>query len=360
MKLTISTLTPIHIGSGGKYSAAEFLIKGNQLYRIDINKLFGMLDEKSKEDFIIQLEEPYFQLGSFLKGKNIEISKIKLYSCNLKAGFPAEINEHVKTNGGAFIPGSSIKGSIRTAILYNLIEEKDVYRISKIFDLKYWQRDKEIQKFIDNFFSGKAKEQSSYSSFLRFLQITDTDTINNVSVYSIKVANVERGGMTWYKRRGREVTLFNETIDTNENLGVEISEHYNPNIYKDLKLGEKERLINLDKIREYIYNFSADLIEHELEFAEKYHMFLLKNFYEQLKSKNTKGSPVLRLGHGSGYLATTIGLKLKRYPNVFEKVRRSLRGKSYPYEFPKTRKIVIENGKPAYPLGWVKLRLRNE
>ncbi len=356
MKLIISTLTPIHIGSGGKYSAAEFLIKGNQLYRVDINKLFGMLDERSKEDFIIQLEEPYFQLGSFLRGKNIEISRIKRYSCNLKAGYPAEINEHVKTNGGAFIPGSSIKGSIRTAILYNLIEKKDIDRISKMLDLKYWQRDREVQKFIDNFFSGKTKELSSYSSFLRFLQITDTNTISNVSVYSIKVANVERGGgVTWYKRRGREVTLFNETIDVNENLGVEISEHYNPNIYKDLRLGEKERLINLDKIIEDVYIFSADLIEHELEFAEKYHMDFLKNFYEQLKSKNTKDSPLLRLGHGSGYLATTIGLKLKRYPNVFEKVRRSLRGKSYPYEFPKTRKIVFENGKPSYPLGWVKI-----
>lgn len=360
MEISLTTITPIHIGSGRKYSATEFLVKGKELYKVDINKVFLKLDEKTRAEFVTRLEDPNFQLGSFLQGMNIPLSEIKLYSCNLKTdlktGLPNEINEYIKTHGGAFIPGSSIKGSIRTAILYNLIDEKDIYKIDRIFDLGYRQRDRdrEIQTFIDGFFVGETNRQpSSYSSFLRFLQITDTETTNNLSVYSIKALRCERRGWSWYKRHGRDVTLFSEVIDAGKNLRAEVSEHYDPDIYKKLGLRKKERYIDMANIKEFIYNFSADLIEHEIEFSEKYHIDFLSDFYKQVKSKNTKDSPLLKLGHGSGFLATTIGLKLKKHPQVFEKVRKGLRGKSYPYEFPKTRKIVVEENTP---LGWVKLK----
>ncbi len=62
----------------------------------------------------------------------------------------------------------------------------------------------------------------------------------------------------------------------------------------------------------------------------------------------------MKLGQGSGFMAMTIGLKLKKMPEVLEKVKRSLRGKTYPYEFPKTRKIIVEL---MLPLGWVQLRI---
>ncbi len=354
MKLTITTMTPLHIGSGEKYSAAEFLIKGNDLHRVDIGKVFMNLDEKRKEDLIIRLEDRNFMLGSFLK--DIPIPGIKRYSSKLKTGMPNEINEHVKTNGGVFIPGSSIKGSIRTSILYNLVDEKSIHKIGRIFDSKrYWQRDWDVQNLIDRFFAGDARCSSSNSSFLRFLQVTDTNPINNMSIYSIKALKGGRNGWTWYKRYGRDVTLFSETIDAGKNLNSEITVDYKPDVYKDLKLGEKERLIDIDKIKEFIYNFSADLIEYEINFAERYDIDFLKSFYRRIESENEEDSPLLKLGHGSGFLATTIGLKLKKYPNIFNKVRTSLRGKSYPYEFPKTRKIVVEEKTPP---GWIKLRTK--
>lgn len=358
MRLILSTLTPVHIGSGTSYSPSEFLITDKKLHRVDINKLFTILDEKSREELITHLEDPFFQLGSFLKDKNVQISDIKLYSCDLRSGLPNEVNEHIKTNGKAFIPGSTIKGSIRTAILYNLFEEKDVYKISKILELKYWKRTREIQNLIDGYFSGSDRS-SSYTSFMRFIQISDTNTIKEVSINAINVLEAEKSGWTWYKRRNRNVILFNETIDEKKEFNFEMKENYEPTIYKDLRLGKKEEVIDLNKIMELIYNFSSDLIKHEMEFSKKYNIEFLSDFYRRLKSENSIKSPVLRLGQGSGYLSTTIGLKLKKYPHIFEKVRKSTRGKSYPYEFPKSRKIVVENGKPIHSLGWVKLRGEN-
>jgi len=42
-------------------------------------------------------------------------------------------------------------------------------------------------------------------------------------------------------------------------------------------------------------------------------------------------------------------------------LRRKFRlGKARVPEFPKTRRIVFEDEKPKYPLGWIKLKVKNE
>jgi CRISPR type III-A-associated RAMP protein Csm5 len=350
MSLKLSTLTPIHIGNGTNYTSAEFVVRGDEIIRIDMNKIFTLLDEKNQERFIQELEQPHAQMEHFIK--DIPLSEIKVYSVRLEGGIPIEIQEQIKTGRKAYIPGSSIKGAIRTAILYSQITERNIEKLSRIFDMKYWQREGELQRFVDGFLSGAGI--SSYSSLLKFLQVSDTELASDVCVYTVKSLKSERNGWTWYKRRGREVVTFYETIDAGEKLGCEFMTNYDTDIYRDLKLGEKERYINIVEIKRCIYEFSRDLIEHEIGFAEKYDINFLRDFYADLRAKNEEDAPVMKLGQGSGFMAMTIGLKLKKKLEVLEKVKKSLRGKTYPYEFPKTRKIIVEQ---KLPLGWVQLHV---
>lgn len=350
MSLKLSTLTPIHIGNGKNYTGAEFVVRGDKIIRIDMNKIFPLLDEKNQERFIQELEQPHAQMEHFIK--DIPLSEIKVYSARLEGGVPVEIQEQIKTGGRAYIPGSSIKGAMRTALLYNQINDRNIGKLSKIFDMKYWQREREIQRFVDGFLSGAGIP--SYSCFLKFLQVSDTELAPNISVYTVKSLKSERNGWTWYKRRGREVDTFHEMIDAGEKLGCSLQTNYDANLYEDLKLEEKERYIDIVEIKRCIYEFSRDLIEHELEFAAKYQINFLRDFYADMRAKNEEDAPIMKLGQGSGFMATTIGLKLKKKPEVLEKVKRSLRGKTYPYEFPKTRKIIVEQ---KLPLGWVQLHV---
>jgi CRISPR/Cas system CSM-associated protein Csm5 (group 7 of RAMP superfamily) len=39
-KIILETLSPVHIGSGDKYSSSDFLIKSNEIVRYDLNKLY--------------------------------------------------------------------------------------------------------------------------------------------------------------------------------------------------------------------------------------------------------------------------------------------------------------------------------
>ena len=350
MNLKISAVTPIHIGNGERYTSAEFVVRGDKIIRIDTNKIFTLLNEKNQEKFIQELEVPHFQVENFIKG--IPLSETKIYSARLKGGIPTEIQEQIKTSRRAYIPGSSIKGAIRTAILYNQINDRNIEKISRIFDMKYWQREGELQRFVDGFLSGAGNP--SYSSLLKFLQVSDTELASDVCVHAVKSLKGERDGWTWFKRGGKEVVTFHETIDAGGELECEFRINYDENIYRDLKLGEKGKYIDIGELKRCIHEFSHDLIEHEIEFAEKYHIDFLSEFYAELRDKNEEDEPVMKLGQGSGFMATTIGLKLKERPEILEKVKMSLRGKTYPYEFPKTRKIIVEE---KSPLGWVKIKM---
>ncbi len=352
-KLILETLSPVHIGSGERYSSSEFVIKGNDILRLDINRIFALLKPKDKDVFVDYLEDPGFRLEDFLKGKDIPISEARLYSLKHTAGVPNEIIEHIKTDFKGYIPGSSLKGAIKTAILSAFIGEREVNEIGRIFSISNPRnRNRETEGFIKRFFSTGGGRKSSYSDFMRFVQISDFIPVQNLHVYSVQSLEAEGSSWIWYRRNGRVVQSYLETISAGERLEGEIHLTYKEKMYKSLGLEGKSDILDLNELKRLVNRFSANIIDHEIAFSQRYKIDFLLSFHENLKRMNKEDSPVIKLGQGAGYLATTIGLELKRNPAVFEEVRKSLRGKSYSFEFPKTRKIMVEE---KMPLGWCRL-----
>jgi len=348
-KLILETLSPIHIGSGEKYSSSEFFYNSNRIFRLDINKIYSILDQKDKDIFLDYLENPNFRLGDFLKGKDISISELKLYSLKYNGSALYEITEHIKTSFNGYVPGSSLKGAIRTAIFIAFMGDNEVKKIGEIFKIKdFKKRNDKVKYFIDKFLSSGGKN-SSYSDLMRFVQISDFIPVKDLCVYNIQSLEAEGNKWKWYKRNGRVVQTYLETIMAGERLEGDINFTYNKQMHKSLGLKYKSDIIDIIEIKRLIHSFSNAIINHEIAFSERYEIDFLLEFYKKLKNINTEDSPVIKLGQGSGYLATTIGLELKKNPDVFEEVRKSLRGRSYSFEFPKTRRIVMEEKKP---LGW--------
>ena len=351
-KLILETLSPIHIGSGEKYSSSEFFIKSNRIFRLDTNKIYSNLNQKDKDIFLDYLENPKFRLGDFLKGKDISISELKLYSLKHNGSAPYEITEHIKTGFNGFVPGSSLKGAIRTAIFIAFMGDNEVKKIGEIFNIQnFRQRNNEIKDFVDKFLSSGGNK-SSYSDLMRFVQISDFIPVKDLCVYNIQSLEAEGDKWKWYRRNGRIVQTYLETIMAGERLEGDIHFTYNEQMHKSLGLRGKEDIIDIIEIKRLIKSFSNAIINHEIGFCKRYKIDFLLEFYEKLKKINTEDSPVIKLGQGSGYLATTIGLALKKNHDVFEEVRKSLRGRSYSFEFPKTRRIVMEE---KMPLGWCRI-----
>ena len=132
-RIIIKTITPIFIGQNqandlSPYS--DFVQKGNEIIYIDERKfenaLFskeGLIDKyvnSVRQKIDKSRTQSYFNLGSFINNNLGEIenfAKIKLpVDQDIKH---QKIKRFTNTSGRPYIPGSTIKGAIRTAIIYN-------------------------------------------------------------------------------------------------------------------------------------------------------------------------------------------------------------------------------------------------
>lgn len=371
MKCDIKVLSPVHIGSGEKYTASEYVNskaktnKGNILNiikRMDVSKYFLSLEDNGKDEFLRDLSNPDFNLKDF--DSKIPNVYMKYHSINKskKEIAPAqEISEAIKTLNELYIPGSSIKGAIRSAILYHELDDDMISEISRNVIKKGRVNKGGYTNFMNKMFTSRKAPTPAQGDIMKFLQVSDSTTIKSPTIFDVAtvMASFKWGHNEFYSRnkRTREPTLsFLETIARGSKLSFDINNHYDYDVFKRLGLDSKKHLIDLDNIKKSIFIFSKSLIRHEIEFAEDYNVSYLLKFYKKLEKQNTIESPVLKIGAGSGFLSTTVGLKIKKYDeNLFDKIRGTCRGKNYDYCFPKSRKITQVGG---MPLGWVQLSFK--
>lgn len=365
-------LSPVHIGSGERYTASEYVKskaktkKGNILNiikRINVSDYFISLDDSKKDDFLRDLSSSNFNLKDFDKKISNSFMKYRCINRSKKDIVPTqEITEAIKTLDQAYIPGSSIKGAIKSAILFYRIDDNSIRDISQNVLRNNGRVDnREYTKFMNRIFTSNKAPTPAQGDIMKFLQVSDSSTIKVPTIYDVAtvMASFKKGSSEFYSRNKRthEATLsFLETIDKPNKLSFEIKNNYDYDVFKRLGLDNKKELIDISNIKKSIFAFSKSLINHELEFVEDYNIDYLYKFYSKLEKDNTMDTPVMRIGAGSGFLSTTIGLKIKEYDSfLFDKVRDGTRGKTYDYEFPKSRKITQVGGKP---LGWVKLSFK--
>ena len=265
--------------------------------------------------------------------KNLYFNFLKnsLYECNLCYGNDIEdkynigcIKENIKTKNESYIPGSSIKGAIRNSILYsklNLINTKN----------------DDVNKIINN-------QNKKLDSFMRNLNFTDTfNGIKEPAIYGVESFGTKRNTFT-----------FLETIDKGSILKFKYYNSANPN------LDRKTSNYDIDDIFKCVYDFSMDLFDEEINFAEKNGLYALEDFYNNIYKLNSIDKPFIRLGQGSGVLAVSQMLNIKnsrKSLNDFTKFRNDNGiGKFYNYDFPKTKKLIVNSD---MPLGWVQLSKDN-
>ena len=367
MKCNIKVISPVHIGSGESYGASEYLpviIKNKSgkkiktFKRINVSDYYISLDESKRDEFIDNLSSPNFNLKDF--DTKIPNDFRKYLAINKCSENPKnqDIEETIKSLNKAYIPGSSIKGAIKTAILYNLFDFDDTDKIARFINKKPWDFNREYNKFMDSFFASNVRGPSAQKDVMKFLQVSDTNDAKQIGIYdiySIMAAEFHgRKSNVAYRRNksSKQATIsYFETVDAGNNLEFTINNLYSPQVHSELRLGDKVDLIDIKNIKKSIYALSKDYIDNELEFSDEYGMDSLNKFYKQISKLNNPDSPLLKVGAGSGFLATTMALKIKEYDSgLYETIRKQKRG--YEYSFPKSRKVTKIGGKP---LGWIKL-----
>lgn len=370
----IKILTPIHIGTGEKLGKLDLVFTENKLFVIDINKVIEKV--KNSPSALKEFENPNFNIKNFLGDQGINYSDVAKYEIltNLKPN-RSEIFEFIKTGlGNPIIPGSSIKGAIRTVFLWHLVKEYPEIVKEKLQEII---KDNKMKKErADDIIDKQLFGENPNYNFMRVLQISDAKfKILDLSVEEVKILDKKNNGTYgWWRYKASIkdnpkfatstfIEVLKEGAFSEFNIKIEEFLLQQP-IVESLKFNNKKVYFSelVEKCNEYAKNY----IQGEIEFYKNCGMTNLQSFYENLHKNIPENNRIflLHLGWGIGWNAIT--------GNWFEEEKEDFRrkyklGKGYwdkvkkqwvPInEFPKTRKIVFKNIQPYRAMGWVKVEI---
>jgi len=168
-------LTPVHIGTGEDYEPTNFIIDEEILYEFDEMKFYAMLEETDKRRFVELAQstrpEALFEMHTFVKSHKETAKKAALLKVKVAPGiafdYKKKVGQAVQWEGRqkqkvfnrfqiartlrqpnsryAYIPGSSLKGSISTAVQEQFFKE-DRRKYESAFETK-----NPTERFMKNF-----------------------------------------------------------------------------------------------------------------------------------------------------------------------------------------------------------------
>lgn len=299
MKIKLKALTPIHIGSGEEISPIEYIIintkegkicnnfeNANRFIRVNMDSLFGDPEFKPLMEKFIESAKEQRYIGELLPEKlllrhplyKLEISFIK------EKISPITIKSFIKSAGRVFIPGSSLKGSILSGVMYKILKDKKIQRFkSYIEHLGEVLSEISSQPITDN------------PQFSRWIDVKDSNLKSPEETLELSLTKLVGA------RTQREMPILYETIKENTEFETEIISH------------------------------STKLIEEILKMADEFYRKVYekeKNFQKQILPQISKDSLLLRIGQGSTAWATSF-LILAEELNI----------KNYTIQRPKFHKI---------------------
>jgi CRISPR-associated protein Csm5 len=285
----------------------------------------------------------------------------------------AQIKTFVKTGGKPFIPGSSIKGAIRTALAYHILKEVRREKVEKILDASVKLDERGGRKFVPGERDAVEKyllraDDDIDEDILMLLGITDSAAVEAdrlVVVRGKRLASRSSISTGYYEalRTGTKTTFrvfFNEFGD-----GVQRR--------RDASLIPTTP----QELFAILNEFARDLIDFEKRQKRGDQQKYLQDFDRiikfcdnlEAKMRDNPNAGFMALGWGTGWHSKTVGILLNKDPEKFLRMMRAYemgrppggtRGnwKPDPAFFPKTREVIVEAREPLF--GWVMLRLKED
>ncbi|MBK9462551.1 MAG: type III-A CRISPR-associated RAMP protein Csm5 [Sphingobacteriales bacterium] len=278
IKLTV--LTPLHIGAGTEKRMAVgidyfYMPDEKKVYIIDTNKLFAALRQKGA-DLSIYSQMIAQKQTENLRNYLFDRLKIPIASISSKA-YPInntpenEINTFIRSGlNQPYIPGSSLKGAIRTAVFHHLYEihEKD-YRGNLIIT----KRDEQQTIFAD-----KAEQHligSFDNSIMRHIKVGDAACEDNqLQLLFVNLFDLSLEEESYWRD---DICVTAETLKAKENTNFRLSiaqpfieilkTKFRATLptYIDKVIPKQEPLTHLFRI---INQYTIQHLEREIEFLK--------------------------------------------------------------------------------------------
>jgi len=374
-RITLTTLSPLHIGDGTELRQGfDFVVRQTtttsggtltQTCRLDEDSLLDAKASQIRPDRTGAYPVP----GTLLSADDIQEGRFFRY---VLRGRPRTSNVDGRLRsmmkdvyGVPYIPGSSLKGALRTGLAWSGWHEviQQVTR-ADIGNRREWAgQDLEHKLF----------GRDPNHDLLRALQVSDLHPTSDIHK-RLAVINVQV--MT---RRGQAAPIeveavladaaFSGTLKIDDTL-------FSPMAEPELHFASRRQW--LDELIPRVQRHSQHRLQQLHDwFAAADQGEGIAGFYQQLLNANLTGSSqaVIQMGWGAGWDAKTFGSHLQADEHLFERLVTDYRmnragrngaARQVGDPFPKSKRVMMlaeqqPNGtwvaKPARPMGWVLLQL---
>jgi CRISPR-associated protein Csm5 len=405
-RLQITTLTPVSIGADeadklSPYADFVFSDDGSRIIYIDRRKLEkAVLSAGLMDEYVASISNQMdnnradFDLGMFIRKrlnmKVMDIARFTAANQGISPKVKQTVHPIIKDAGRPYLPGSTLKGAIRTAILYDwlvktnagepvmkgyekalpglLRARDDFFRLKKDYKQKrlFREFDEARRRLSDAekvfFQEDKLFGRLSDGPESRFIRVTDTGFADaqDIGMYATRRIRLQPNPRQQGKSEiptPREALLCSQPLSFAISVVPAFAEGSLLAYWAEKSTPEILSLLNaftLDALRNEIYELEQANNQDSQSDIDK-----LYDFYQDLLGRAEAGSTFMRLGFGktvydnSLTLAMYNGLGDDDEDAAFLDYRRGMLGvRDSAINYPVTRTLTAD----GRPLGWVEVR----
>jgi CRISPR-associated protein Csm5 len=381
MRYRLTCLTPLLVGDGEKLSPIDYMVWKDQVNVLDQRRIFRLLAKGPRLDgYLAQLKRAdkldFASWGGF--AQNFADRRVPFEHSSSSGywerarGESLNIPTFVRGQSGPYLPGSAIKGALRTGMLFSRWSTgtpPDFERLAA--DRPPWCLGEVAE---DQALGGPP------TSFMRAVSLADSKpvAVAALKVYMLRTATLEARGagrfdLGWKQaprgavpgsRPEDSTPLFAEMAEpgtTFEGNWRENAFLAQPEIARLLRWREP---VDGKRLLAAANNHAARLLAIQKQYAVWTRLAKLERSIEEIEAKlneaRARGDAcILALGWGSGLLTKTgwLDTEAQAYRQVMRQVPLYARAIESGLPFPKTRRIVFLGNQPATLPGWAILEV---
>jgi len=378
MRYRVTCLTPLLVGDGRKLAPIDYMVWKDHVNVLDQWRIFRLLAKGPRlEGYLAQLKKAdkldFASWGGFAQnfaGRRIPFENAA-YSAywNRAVGDSLHIPTFAAGTSGPYLPATALKGALRTGMLFAHWREGMMQEVlNRVKGDRPWRRPAEI---VEDHALG-----SPGSNRMRFVSAGDSGTVAHTQfrVYLLRTSTLQPRGaqyaLGWKQsprgaveggRPEESTPAFAEMAVPGTSFEGDWSEKnffLEPDVRRMVRWPES---LNRAKVFEAVNVYAAGLLALQRQYASMAGLGLLDKSLEELEQRlaqtRESGGCLLALGWGGGLLAKSAWLDTTNpeYRTILQQFALYNRALASNLPFPKTRRIVFLNNKPATLPGWVEL-----